>query len=281
MTIHSSAVSVQHAQKIEKVCRHIEQTETLPKLDDLAALAGFSPWYFHRVFKNLTGLTPKAYADAHRAKRIRNELERCNTVTNAIINAGYNSNSRFYERSNQLLGMTPSKYKAGGIDTDIRFAIGECSLGSILVAASGQGVCAISLGNNPEELLEELQDRFPRSNLIGGDNQFEQLVAKVIGFIEAPAIGLDLPLDIRGTAFQQRVWDALRKIPAGSTASYTDIAKSIGAPKAARAVAQACAANTLAVAIPCHRVIRNNGDLSGYRWGIERKRKLLKIETDF
>jgi AraC family transcriptional regulator of adaptative response/methylated-DNA-[protein]-cysteine methyltransferase len=178
-----------------------------------------------------------------------------------------------------MLGMTPSKFRAGGHDTEIRFAIGECFLGSILVASSTRGVCAISLGDDAARLVRELQDRFPNADLIGGDSTFEDLVAKVVGFIEAPAIGLDLPLDVRGTAFQQRVWQALQEIPAGSTVSYTDIANRIGSPKAVRAIAAACAANTLAVAIPCHRVVRNDGNLSGYRWGVERKRSLLEREA--
>jgi AraC family transcriptional regulator of adaptative response/methylated-DNA-[protein]-cysteine methyltransferase len=161
----------------------------------------------------------------------------------------------------------------------MRFALGECSMGSILVAMSERGVCAILVGDDPDVLARELQDRFPKANLIGGDAEFEQLVAKVVGFVEAPALGLDLPLDIRGTAFQQRVWQALREIPPGSTATYTEIARRIGAPKSVRAVAQACAANTLAVAIPCHRVVRNDGALSGYRWGVERKRALLEREA--
>jgi AraC family transcriptional regulator, regulatory protein of adaptative response / methylated-DNA-[protein]-cysteine methyltransferase len=176
------------------------------------------------------------------------------------------------------LGMTPSDYRAGGTGTDIRFAVGECSLGSILVATSERGVCAIFLGDDPDALTRDLQDRFPHANLIGGNARFEQLVAKVVGFVEAPGLGLDLPLDIRGTAFQQRVWQALRSIPAGSTATYRDIAQHIGSPKSVRAVAQACGANALAVAIPCHRVVRTDGGLSGYRWGVERKRALLKQE---
>ena len=269
----------QHAGTVAGVCRLIENSETLPGLDALAAQAGLSTYYFHHVFKAVTGLTPKNYAAAHRAQRIRSELEHSATVTNAIYDAGYNSSSRFYEKSNQLLGMTPSNYRAGGANTDIRFATGECSLGSILVACSNRGVCAILLGDDPESLVRDVQDRFPRSHLIGGDRGFEQLVAKVVGFVEAPAIGLDLPLDVRGTAFQQRVWQALRKIPVGTTASYAEIAKRIGVPKSVRAVAQACAANTLAVAIPCHRVVRTDGGLSGYRWGVERKQALLEKEA--
>jgi AraC family transcriptional regulator of adaptative response/methylated-DNA-[protein]-cysteine methyltransferase len=270
----------QYAAKVTEACRIIEESENMPSLDALANRIGMSTYHFHRVFKQVAGLTPRAYAEAHREKRVRNELGRSGTVTEAIFDAGYNSNGRFYEKSNEVLGMTPTDYRAGGTNTDIRFAIGECSLGSILVAQSDRGVCAILLGDDPDQLVHDLQDRFPRANLIGGDSEFEQLVAKVVGFIEAPGIGLDLPLDVRGTAFQQRVWQALREIPAGTTASYTDIANRIGSPKSVRAVAQACAENALAVAIPCHRVVRNDGSLSGYRWGVERKRALLEKETN-
>ena len=224
-------------------------------------------------------VTPKAYAAAHRARRMRRELDRSDTVTQAIYDAGYNSSGRFYEESNRVLGMTPTTYRAGGADTAIRFAIGECSLGSILVAQSDRGVCAILLGDDPDQLARDLQDRFPQATLIGGDASFEQSIAKVVGLVESPAVGLDLPLDVRGTAFQQRVWQALRDIPPGRTASYADIANSIGAPKSVRAVAQACGANLLAVAIPCHRVVRHDGALSGYRWGVERKRALLDREA--
>ena len=200
-------------------------------------------------------------------------------MTEAIFDAGFNSGGRFYATSDEVLGMTPTDYRAGGARTEIRFAVGECSLGSILVARSLKGVCAILLGDDPDELARDLQDRFARANLVGGDAEFEDLVAKIVGFVEAPAVGLDLPLDVRGTAFQQRVWQALRTIPAGTTASYSDIAQRIGAPKSVRAVAQACAANPIAVAIPCHRVVRNDGALSGYRWGVERKRALLAREA--
>src|SRR5690606_8869679 len=206
-------------------------------------------------------------------------LERGESVTAAIMDAGYNSSSRFYEGANARLGMTPTRYRSGGADTDIRFAVGQCSLGAILVARSERGICAISLGDDPQALVRELQDRFPRANLIGGDAAFERTVAQVVGFVENPARGLDLPLDIRGTAFQQRVWQALRELPAGARVSYREVAERIGAPRAVRAVAQACGANTLAVAIPCHRVVRTDGDLSGYRWGVERKRELLQREA--
>lgn len=269
----------QRAAKVAEACRLIESLEEAPGLGELAAHAGMSSYHFHRQFKAITGLTPKDYAAAHRAKRMRTKLGGSGTVTEAIYDAGYNSNSRFYETSNEVLGMTPTNFRAGGASTEIRFATGEFSLGSILVAKSDRGVCAILMGDDPDQLVRELQDRFPRANLIGGDGDFEQLVSKVVGFVETPSVGLDLPLDVRGTAFQQRVWQALRKIPAGATASYTEIANRIGAPKSVRAVAQACGANALAVAIPCHRVVRNDGALSGYRWGVERKRALLDREA--
>jgi AraC family transcriptional regulator of adaptative response/methylated-DNA-[protein]-cysteine methyltransferase len=269
----------QRALQVAELCRLIESAEEAPSLEELAHHAGLSAYHLHRVFKAVTGLTPKAYAAAHRAQRVRTELGRSGTVTEAIYGAGYNSNGRFYEKSNDVLGMTPTNYRAGGANTQIRFAVAECSLGAILVAASERGVCAILLGDDPDQLAHDLQDRFPRADLIGGDAEFEQFVSKVVGFVEAPRLGLDLPLDVRGTAFQQRVWRALGEIPAGKTVSYAEIAQRIGSPKSVRAVAQACAANTLAVAIPCHRVVRNDGGLSGYRWGVERKRTLLDREA--
>jgi AraC family transcriptional regulator of adaptative response/methylated-DNA-[protein]-cysteine methyltransferase len=258
----------------------IEAAHEMPGLSALAKRAGLSLYHFHRVFKAVTGVTPRAYAAAHRATRVRSELRnRRKTVTEAIYDAGFNSGGRFYETSDQLLGMTPTHYRAGGTATRIHLAVGECSLGSILVAQSPKGVCAILLGDDPDALVRDLQDRFPQATLVGGDAGFERVVAKVIGFVERPALGLDLPLDMRGTAFQQRVWQALREIPVGSTVSYAGIAARIGAPRGARAVAQACGANALAVAIPCHRVVRTDGSPSGYQWGVERKRTLLELEA--
>jgi AraC family transcriptional regulator, regulatory protein of adaptative response / methylated-DNA-[protein]-cysteine methyltransferase len=264
---------------VTDLCRYIEQTEQPPTLAQLAQRAGLSAFHLHRLFKAATGVTPKQYADAHRSQRVRHQLRRGSSVTDAIYDAGFNSSGRFYDQSPALLGMTPSRYRAGGTDTVIRFAVGECSLGSILVAASDRGVCAILLGDDPERLVRDLQDRFPRADLIGGDAEFERLVARVVGLIEAPTRGLDLPLDVRGTAFQQRVWRALRAVPPGRTASYTEIARRIGAPTSVRAVAHAVAANPIAVAIPCHRIVRSDGALAGYRWGIERKRALLDREA--
>jgi AraC family transcriptional regulator of adaptative response/methylated-DNA-[protein]-cysteine methyltransferase len=268
-----------HATKVAQACRLIEAADEAPKLDALAEIVGLSPYHFHRIFKQTVGVTPKAYAVAHRNKRVRAELPTSDTVTAAIYDAGFNSNGRFYANASEVLGMAPTDFREGGAGQDIRFAIAECWLGLILIAASERGVCAILFGDDREELRRDLQDQFPRARLIGGDKSFEELTAKVIAFVEAPGQGLDLPLDIRGTAFQHRVWDALRRIPVGSTASYAEIAEKIGAPKAVRAVARACATNRIAVAIPCHRVVRSDGGLSGYRGGVERKRALLAKEA--
>jgi len=272
------ALAEQYAAKVASACRAIETADEMPGLDELAKTAGLSRFHFHRVFTKVAGLTPKAFALAHRAERVRSEISKRRTVTEAIYEAGFNSNGRFYAHSTRILGMRPKNFRKGGRGEAIRFAVGECSLGSILVAASAKGVCAISLGDDPEKLGQDLQDRFPNAQLIGGDKNFERLVAAVVGFVEVPKLGLDLPLDVRGTAFQRRVWKALREMPAGSTAIYSQIAKRIGSPRAVRAVAGACASNAIAVAIPCHRVLRTNGSLSGYRWGVKRKRALLERE---
>lgn len=276
----AQAPSARQASLIADLCREIESSETPPTLAALAARANLSPWHLQRLFKRLTGVTPRAYAAAHRANRTRAALDGDGSVTAAIHDGGYASGGHFYAEADDVLGMTPTRWRAGGVDTDIRFAIGRCSLGDILVAASGRGLCAILLGDDPEALAHSLQDRFPAARLHGDDAEFARWMATVIGFVDDPARGLDLPLDVRGTAFQQRVWQALRAIPPGTTASYTDIAARIGAPAAVRAVAGACAANVLAVAIPCHRVVRQDGNLSGYRWGVARKRALLAAERE-
>jgi AraC family transcriptional regulator, regulatory protein of adaptative response / methylated-DNA-[protein]-cysteine methyltransferase len=270
----------ENAVVVARACRLIEDSEETLPLRGLASTIGLSQSHLHRLFKSVTGLTPKAYATAHRGAKLREGLVSSDSVTEAIYDAGYGSSSRFYEKSTGLLGMTPTQYRAGGLNEEIRFAVGESSLGAILVASSAKGVVAILLGNDPELLVRDLQDRFPRAKLIGADRDYESLVAQVVGLIEAPGIGFGLPLDIRGTAFQQRVWRALQEIPPGQTVSYAEIARRIGTPKAVRAVAGACAANNLAVAIPCHRVVRNDGTLSGYAWGVDKKRALLDREAD-
>jgi AraC family transcriptional regulator of adaptative response/methylated-DNA-[protein]-cysteine methyltransferase len=264
---------------VARACRVIESAEEPPSLETLATAAGMSRFHFHRIFKAVTGVTPQAYAHAQRAKRMREALANARSITEAIYDAGFNSNGRFYAAAPAMLGMQPTKFRAGGKGEVIRFAIGECSLGSILVAATDKGVCAIMLGDNPDALVRDLQDRFRRAELVGGDEQFERLVSTVVAFVEKPATDLQLPLDVRGTAFQRRVWEALRQVPRGTVVSYSTLAQRIGAPKAVRAVAQACASNAIALAIPCHRVVCRDGALSGYRWGVERKRILLGREA--
>ena len=273
------SIQAENAALVAKACRIIEASEEEPSLEALAHAVGRSPGYFHRTFKAITGVTPKDYAGARRGEKIRLRLESASSITEAIYDAGFNSSGRFYEQSTKMLGMTPTQYRAGGANEEIKFAVGQTSLGAILVASTRKGVAAILLGEDPDTLVRNLQDRFPKARLIGADHDYEALVAQVVGFVEAPRVGLDLPLDVRGTAFQERVWKALQEIPAGATVTYAEIARRIGAPRAVRAVAGACAANKLAVAIPCHRVIRNDGVLSGYAWGVERKRLLIDREA--
>ncbi|MGC4065023.1 MAG: bifunctional DNA-binding transcriptional regulator/O6-methylguanine-DNA methyltransferase Ada [Polyangiaceae bacterium] len=263
---------------VERLCRMIEASAALPRLDGLSRNARMSVHHLHRVFKAATGITPRDYAHACRARRLRTELRRAGTVTAAMYDAGYISSGRFYEASNQILGMTPTSYRSGGAGEQIQFAVESCALGSILVAATARGVCAVSLGDDRRLLLDELGRLFPKAELQRGGVHFDTLVAKVVAAVESPSRGLDLPLDIRGTAFQQRVWRALRDVPPGATVTYSSLARRLGAPNATRAVARACATNVIAVAIPCHRVVRQDGNLAGYRWGLERKRALLELE---
>lgn len=268
-----------NAHAVADACRVIATADPAPSLADLAGGAGMSPYHFHRVFKEITGLTPKSYAAAHRAERVRARLSDAPTVTQAIYETGYSSNGRFYATVPETIGMTPTIYRANGAGIRIRFAVGEASIGAVLVAATERGICAIRMGDDAAALVRDFQAQFASAELIGDDPAFAQTVATVIGAVEAPGTGLDLPLDVRGTAFQHRVWQALRAIPPGTTATYSEIAATIGAPGAARAVAHACATNPVAVAIPCHRVVRRDGDLAGYRWGIARKRALLTREA--
>lgn len=274
-----SSAAERHTTAVTTACQLIREADEPPSLATLASAVGMSRYHFHRVFKNVLGVTPKAFADAHRAERMQNMLEHDNTITDAMYGAGYNSGGPFYAGSSARLGMTPGAFRADGAGATIRFAVGQCSLGAILVAATDKGICAIWFGDDPEALVHELEDRFSKARLVGGDAAFEQRVAQVVGLVEAPANPVDLPLDVRGTAFQQRVWQALCRIPPGSTATYAEIAARIGRPRAARAVANACAHNSLAVAIPCHRVVRSDGALASYRWGVERKRVLLERES--
>lgn len=263
---------------VVEACRILDEGPTPPNLAELARAVGSSRYHLHRIFREETGITPKAYADARRVDRMRQALGEGSAVTGAIYDSGFSSASPFYSSSNQRLGMTPSTFRQGGYDVEVRFAVAESSLGAILVAASDRGVCAIELGE-AELLVRGLQDRFHAAHLVGDDPEFAYLVAQVVALVEDPTSdSSSIPLDIRGTAFQERVWQALRKVPAGTTVSYAELAASIGSPRSVRAVAGACGANTLAVAIPCHRVVRSDGHLSGYRWGIERKAALLQRE---
>lgn len=274
----AASLSKQHAAAVERACRALE-AEQPPDLNTLAEQAGMSRFHFHRIFKAATGITPKAYANALRADRARQQLRQGASVTDAMYGAGFNSSGRFYEAAPAILGMTPTAFRKDGEGVEIRFAVGQCALGALLVAASDTGICEIALHENPEQLVRNLQDRFKAARLIGADREFEQWMAAVVGFVENPAVGLHLPLDVRGTAFQRRVWEALREIPVGATATYADIAERIGSPRSVRAVARACATNNIALAIPCHRVVRTDGSLAGYRWGIERKRELIEREA--
>lgn len=264
---------------IARACQFLGEAETVPTLAALGRHVGLSPHHLHRLFKAATGITPKAYFNAERAKRLRDGIVSGESVTSAIYGAGYGSSSRFYETSNQRLGMPATTYRQGAAGITIRFAIGECSLGAILVAATTRGVAAVEFADRPEDLLARLHERFPGADLVAGDDEFDRLVATVIGLVEEPADAVALPIDVRGTAFQERVWQALRDIPAGSTATYADIATRIGAPRATRAVANACGANKVAVVIPCHRIVRTDGSAGGYRWGIARKETLLAREA--
>jgi len=268
-----------NAETVSRICRFIDSSGQAPTLDELSRYAGWSTYHLHRTFKAMTGLTPRAYARARRAERIRSELGRGVPVTRALYEAGYGSSSRFYEEADQVMGMTPTAFRAGGINMVIRFAVGKSSLGNVLVAQSERGVCAILMGDDPGALVRDLKKRFPAADLIPGNASFRRLIATVVNFIESPKKNFSLPLDIRGTVFQKRVWDALRKVRPGETVSYSELAGRIRAPRAARAVARACAANPLAVAIPCHRAAAKDGSLSGYRWGVHRKRALLERES--
>ncbi|MFY0679373.1 MAG: bifunctional DNA-binding transcriptional regulator/O6-methylguanine-DNA methyltransferase Ada [Thalassovita sp.] len=280
---HPDAIppEAQLAERVAQACQEIDQSEREPTLADLAALTDLSPFHLQRTFKQVLGVTPKAYARANRRRKVRQLIAQTDgSITAAVYDAGYNSSSRFYETATQALGMSPSQLRRGGAGVRILFAIGDCRLGVVLIASTDKGVCALLLGDTPEAVLEDLQSRFPNAELIGDDPHYQALIGHILPFVEAPKLGFDLPLDIQGTAFQTRVWAALRDIPVGDTASYSEIANQIGAPKSSRAVAQACGANPLAIVVPCHRVVRADGGLSGYRWGVDRKAQILELEKD-
>lgn len=272
------SVTQRHVLAVEQACRRIEAAEGPVRLEVLASEAGLSPHHFHRIFRRITGVTPKAYETAVRARRTAAGLREATSVTEAIYAGGYAAPSRFYAQAGGLLGMTPRAWRAGGRGVRIRHAVAQSWLGPVLVAATDRGVCAIRFGEDAETLVAGLRASFPQAELVAGDPAFAALVSEVVARIAAPGQAFDLPLDIQGTAFQQRVWAALRAIPPGNTATYAEIAARIGQPGAARAVGRACGANPVAVAIPCHRAVRGDGGLGGYRWGLARKRRLLERE---
>ena len=275
-TAHADIAS----RRIVAACRAIETAQTPPSLAELAGGAELSPAYFQRLFKEQVGVSPKVYAQAVRDERVRRALTSGASVTQAVFDAGYGSASRFHERSAAALGMTATRYKAGGAGLKIRYALAQSHLGPLLAGFTDLGVCAILFGDTPDELIHDLRQRFHAAHISPGGSDLDGRVARLVAFIESPTCEPSLPLDIQGTAFQQRVWKALQNIPPGQTRTYTDVAQAIGQPNAARAVAKACADNPLAVAVPCHRVLRKDGSLAGYRWGLERKAALLERERE-
>jgi AraC family transcriptional regulator of adaptative response/methylated-DNA-[protein]-cysteine methyltransferase len=263
---------------VAELCRFVDASEALPTARALAARAGWSPSHLSRVFREVTGMSPKDYIRERRAERVRAELSTDKSITRAMYDAGYQSSGRFYADAADSLGMSPRAYQNRGAGEQIRFAVGSTTLGEVVVAATDKGVCAVALGDDPDALVRDLEDRFSGADLRPGGGSFDHWVARIVGLIERPSTALELPLDVRGTSFQRRVWAALRAIPCGAVVSYSEIAAAIGAPSSSRAVARACGANPVAVAIPCHRVVRKDGSISGYRWGVERKRRLLARE---
>ncbi|MFT3929353.1 MAG: methylated-DNA--[protein]-cysteine S-methyltransferase [Spongiibacteraceae bacterium] len=281
---NETEATTRHRETIANICRLIESSEQTLALDQLAEQAGMSRFHFQRIFKKIVGITPKQFQQGLRLARTQRALRAEVNVTDAIYAAGFNSSGHFYTDADKLLGMQAQQYRSGGKGVAIRYGSAPCTLGVLLIAATDKGICSIEIGDGAQALIEALRAHFPHAQLLPMDAQIEHWLRELVQFIEQPngvlqQSALQLPLDIQGTAFQRQVWQALRDIPLGSTASYADIAARIGKPKAVRAVATACASNKLALAIPCHRVIRGSGELAGYRWGVERKRALLQRES--
>lgn len=273
-----TSLTEHHVEVVAAACARIDASDESPLLADLAREAGMSPWHFHRVFKSVTSLTPAQYARAHRATRLRTELESAQTVTRAMYDAGFQSPGAFYATTNESLGMAPSSFRNKGMGERIQVAVRQTSIGHVLIAATARGICNVTMGDAPDVLLDDFSTRFANAAISQAGPDLDHVISAVIARLEQPSTSFELPLDLRGTAFQHRVWNALRSIPAGSTSTYSDIARSIDAPASGRAVANACGANPLAVIVPCHRVVRKDGDLGGYRWGMDRKRELLSRE---
>lgn len=266
--------------KIIKLCQEIEKAEIEPSLEHLAKLVHLSPSYLQRLFKDIVGVTPKEYAVSNKMKQFKINLKENDSITSAIYESGFTSSSRAYEKLSDRMGMTPSSFKSGGKGVQIKYGIASCSLGWVLVGKTGKGICCIELGDSPDQLQELVQKDFPNADLKESSDEFSNLLQDVVNLIEHPNKKIDLPLDFQGTAFQEKVWKALMKIQSGQTMSYSELADKIGNPKAVRAVAKACTSNKIAVAIPCHRVVKKNGNINGYKWGIQRKKKLLEREAN-
>lgn len=264
---------------VEDARRALESADEAPRLGELAARAGLSPFYFHRLFRKHVGMTPRQYAAASKLDRASARLREGASVTTALHDAGYGSSGRFYEEGAAALGMKPSDVRRGGVGIVIRATVTRCSLGRLLVAATERGVCAVLFGDGDGALRSELAARFPSAAVEDGDADLAHLAARIANLVDDPTRPRDIPLDLVGTAFQLEVWRALREIPIGETATYAEIARRIGAPRAVRAVGAACGKNPVAVVVPCHRVLRGDGALGGYRWGVDRKRDLLAREA--
>ena len=263
---------------VADACAFIERAEGMPSLEALAARAGYSRFHFLRMFKDGTGVTPRSYAEGVRARRLSAALALGERVADAVAGAGFGSESRVYEKTGALLGMTPGAARRGGAGETIRAAFADGALGRLLVGATATGVCFLGFGEGDDALMGDLRQRFPRAAVVADDAGLAALVGQVVAFMEEPRAALALPLDLRGTLFQQRVWEALRRIPVGEVRSYSEVAVAIGAPRAVRAVARSCAVNPVSLAVPCHRVVGADGSLTGYRWGLARKRALLDRE---
>jgi len=277
-TTKSKAVETE--QKIIHSCRIIEESETSLKLDELAAQVNLSPYHFHRLFKKIVGVTPKQYASRNKSQRFQKSLKTSPSITDAIYSAGYGSSGGAYDKTQDQLAMKPKVYRKGAAGITITYGLAQCFLGWVIVAATDRGICAIEFGDDPDALPDQVQSRFPKAQLKEADRGFKTLINEVVEFIESPGGDFKIPLDIQGSAFQQQVWNVLRRVKPGETLSYTEVAEKIGNPNAVRAVASACASNKLAVVIPCHRIISKAGKLSGYRWGTKRKKMLLDLEKD-
>ena len=275
-----------HAADVARICRHIETTlgdrggdESSLTLAGLAALSGLSAHALERAFRRVAGVTPRQYVDAHRMRRLKSRLKKGDDVTTALYDAGFGSSSRLYERAPEQLGMTPATYRRGGAGMQIHFTIAASPLGRVLVAATARGISAIYLGENEAKLESELRDEYPNAEISRDRQWLEDWVAKIVEHLSGRAPHLDLPTDVQATAFQRRVWEELRKIPYGTTRTYTQVARAIGRPTAVRAVARACATNPVSIVVPCHRVVREDGNLAGYRWGLSRKLALIEHEA--